>query len=63
MADFSQAGEPRGAWRAMTREEYDELDDAGLITRPLTWGPQRRRLARHDLDSGGGHSTQQAAPT
>lgn len=63
MGDFSQQGEPTGAWRALTWEEYRNMDDAGLITRPLTWGPQRRRLARHDVDSGGGHSTQQAAPT
>lgn len=35
-----------GDWQhrptAMMREEYVQLDEAGQINRPLTWGPQRR---------------------
>lgn len=36
MGDFHQRRE------AMTKDEYDQLEQAGEIRRPLTWGPQKR---------------------
>lgn len=38
MADFRKPGP-----QSISREEYDALEAAGLIRRPLTWGGIRRK--------------------
>lgn len=35
------SGRPRIPNTSITREEYDAMEAAGLITRPITWPPGR----------------------
>ncbi len=32
----------------VTLEQYKAMEEAGLITRPISWGPIRRRTRRTD---------------